>query len=125
MGISKELNKLTESDVYSLMLFALYKMNESNEYSSLSQLSYILDKDNLLKLCEYYGGTTIRIPTIAELELMLNGLLVYQLIDIEGKDEETVIDSMRNKYGSVSEIQKRYAIVKEMLDNYNFNSGRC
>lgn len=124
MGINKELNKLTESDVYSLMLFALYKMNESDEYSSLSQLSYILDKDNLLKLCEYYGGTTIRIPTVSELEMLLNGLLMYQLIDIDGNDESSVLDDMRNKYGAISEIQKRYVIVKELLEKYNFNSGR-
>ena len=83
MSIKRELDNLTEADIYSLMLFALYKTNELPEYSSLSQLSYILDKDNLLKLCEYFGGTTIRIPTVSELELLLNSLLVYQLVDIE------------------------------------------
>lgn len=28
----------------------------TNEYSSLSELAYILDKDNLLNLCEFFGG---------------------------------------------------------------------
>ena len=69
MTLRNELNKLTDSDIYSLILFALYKMNETNEYSSLSELSYLLDKESLLKLCEFYGGTTIRIPTINELEI--------------------------------------------------------
>lgn len=124
MSISRELNNLTEADIYSLMLFALYKANELPEYSSLSQLSYILDKDNLLKLCEYFGGTTIRIPTISELELLLNSLLVYQLVDIENNPLETVLEDFRVKIGTNKEIKQNYYIIKELLSKYNFNSGR-
>ena len=125
MNISKELNNLTEADIYSLMLFALYKTNELPEYSSLSQLSYILDKENLLKLCEYYGGTTLRIPTIRELELLLNSLLVYQLVDIENNPLDEILESMRIKTGSNTEIKRNYFVIKELLSKYNFNSGRC
>jgi hypothetical protein len=125
MNISKELNNLTEADIYSLMLFVLYKTNELPEYSSLSQLSYILDKENLLKLCEYYGGTTIRIPTIRELELLLNSLLVYQLVDIENNPLDEILESMRIKTGSNTEIKRNYFVIKELLSKYNFNSGRC
>ena len=124
MSIKRELDNLTEADIYSLMLFALYKTNELPEYSSLSQLSYILDKDNLLKLCEYFGGTTIRIPTVSELELLLNSLLVYQLVDIENNPLETVLESMRIKTGTNTEIKRHYYIIKELLSKYNFNSGR-
>jgi hypothetical protein len=124
MSIKRELDNLTEADIYSLMLFALYKTNELPEYSSLSQLSYILDKDNLLKLCEYFGGTTIRIPTVSELELMLNSLLVYQLVDIENNSLDTVMEAMRIKTGTNKEIKQNYYIIKELLSKYNFNSGR-
>ena len=124
MNIKRELDNLTESDIYSLMLFALYKASELPAYSSLSQLSYILDKDNLLKLCEYYGGTTIRIPTIGELELLLNSLIVYQLVDIENNPLDDVLESMRVKTGSNLEIKKNYYLMKELLSKYNFNSGR-
>lgn len=124
MSIHKELDKLTNSDIYSLMLFALYKANEIPEYSSLSQLSYILDKNNLLKLCEFYGGTTIYIPTIYELETLLNSLLLYQRVDIENKELEVELDNMRASTGSTTEIRKFYLLLKNVLDNYNFNSGR-
>lgn len=124
MNIKQELDNLTESDIYSLMLFALYKTNELPEYSSLSQLSYILDKPNLLKLCEYYGGTTIRIPTISELELLLNSLLVFQLVDIEGKSLDEVLSTVKAKMGSNLEVKRNYYVIKELLSNYNFNSGR-
>ena len=54
--IKNNLNKLTESDIWSFILFALFKMREIPEYTSLSELVYILDKTTLLKLCEYFGG---------------------------------------------------------------------
>lgn len=124
MSIRTELNTLKSADIYSLMLFALYKTTELPEYSSLSQLSYILDKENLLKLCEFYGGTTIRIPTISELEHLLNALLVFQLVDIEGKDMEEVLLTIKRKNGSVAGLEKTYNEVKLLLKNYDFNSGR-
>jgi hypothetical protein len=124
MSIKRELDNLKEADIYSLLLFALYKANELPEYSSLSQLSYILDKDNLLKLCEYFGGTTIRIPKISELELLLNSLLVYQLVDIEHNSLETVLEDMKIKTGSNRDIKMHYLNIKELLSQYNFSSGR-
>ena len=51
MAIKQELNKLKEMDVWSLMLFVLYNYQNIPEYSSISELAYILDKKNLLKLC--------------------------------------------------------------------------
>lgn len=124
MSINKELDNLTESDIYSLMLFVLYKANEISEYSSLSQLSYILDKANLLKLCEFYGGTTIYVPTIYELETLLNALLLYQKVDIEFCDLEAELERLRATIGTTIEIKKFYLKIKEILTNYKFNSGR-
>jgi hypothetical protein len=124
MNIRSELNNLTTSDIYSLMLFALYKANELPEYSSLSQLSYILDKDSLLKLCEFYGGTTIRIPTISELETLLSALLIYQQVDLEGANLDEVLEVHRNKTGTTLEVKKHYYNLREVLSKYNFNSGR-
>ncbi len=124
MNIRTELNKLTESDIYSIMMFALYQLHQDDEYSSLSQLSYILDKENLLKLCEFYGGTTIRIPTIEELEIMLSALLLYQLVDIENVPYEKAIEDVRKKTGHSKMVEKSYCTIKGMLRDYNFNSGR-
>ena len=124
MNIGTEVNNLTSNDIYALMLFALYKLNDTSEYSSLSQLSYILDKENLLKLCQFYGGTTIYIPKIEELEDMLNALLMYQKVDIENMDIEEYLKQLKNKIGNTKYVQKNYGVVKDILKNYNFNSGR-
>ena len=68
------IKNLKDADLYSLMLFALYRMTDIPEYSSLSQMAYVLDKDNLLNLCEYFGGQTITIPTTKDLESLIYSL---------------------------------------------------
>lgn len=124
MTIKSELNSLTTSDIYSLLMFTLYKTNELPEYSALSQLSYVLDKDNLLNLCEYYGGTTLRIPTIDELELLLNGLLLFQLVDIEHQDFEEAMIKIRQSNVNYKDVRSAYFRIKDIMSKYSFNSGR-
>ena len=84
MKIKTEIARLKEMDVYSLMLFALYKIKDIPEFSTLSEMAYVLDKDNLLKLCEYFGGLTIKIPTVDELQSIIYALVLYQYVDIDG-----------------------------------------
>ena len=91
MRIKEELNKLKDVDVYSLMLFVLYKTINIPEYSTLSELAYILDKESLLKLCEYFGGMTIKIPTISELENLIYSLVLYQYVNVEHMDYDKAI----------------------------------
>lgn len=79
-----ELDNLRTKDIYSLILFALFKLKDLPEYASLSELAYILDKENLLKLCEFFGGMTITIPTMQELESIVYSLVLYQYINIDG-----------------------------------------
>ena len=54
---NQELLSIKELDIYSLILFALFKLRDIPDYLVLSELVYVLDKDNLLKLCEYFGGS--------------------------------------------------------------------
>lgn len=124
MNIKNEINNLKTADIYSLMMFVLYKMTDIPEYSALSQLAYILDKDSLLKLCEFYGGLTITIPTIDELENMLYALLLYQEVDIEHKDYNKALEVLHKKDLPIDTIENNYVNVKDILKNYNFNSGR-
>ena len=83
MRLKEELQKFKETDMYSLILFTLFKIKDIPEYSTLSELVYILDKDSLLKLCEYYGGLTIKIPTIEDLEGLVYSLVLYEAVDIK------------------------------------------
>ena len=93
MKVKEELSNLKETDIYSLMMFVLYKMIDIPEYSSISELAFILDKDNLLKLCEYYGGTTIKIPTIQDLESIVNLIFKAIVMKMQSRFLEAVLQS--------------------------------
>lgn len=118
MNIKNELDKLSTEDIYSLMLFVLYKSTEIPQYASLSQLAYVLDKESLLKLCEFYGGLTIKIPTISQLQNLLEGMLMFQLVDIEGQKFEEVKTQFEKG------VTESYIHIKNILKDYKFNSGR-
>ena len=121
MTIKKELKNLSSNDIYSLLLFALYKFRNIPEYSSLSELIYILDKDSLLKLCEYYGGLTLRIPTIDELESILNIIILYQYVNIEKMDYEVAIKKLDFKTTDLRKIKSDYNKLCSLLDKYSFD----
>lgn len=122
MGIKTELNKLKESDIWSFMLFALFKIRNIPEYSSISELAYVLDKQNLLNLCEYFGGLTIKIPKIEELEVLLYGLLLYQYIHVEKLTYENSIKLIQNDTVDVKSIISSYNKISQLLENYDLVS---
>lgn len=121
--INNNLNNLKESDIWSFILFALFKMREIPEYTSLSELIYILDKPNLLKLCEYFGGQTISIPTIEEIELMIYGLLLYELIEVEKLSYEEANNKLPTTIAASSKkIRHCYLKIKNILANYDLSA---
>ena len=120
MSIKQELEKLKEIDVWSLMLFVLFKVKDVPEFSSLSELAYILDKKNLVKFLEYFGGSTIKVPTIDELESMIYGLLLYQYVDIEKMPLDDAITVLRVDEEKEKECRKNYKKVQTILQQYTF-----
>ena len=122
MTIKEELQKLHEPDIWSLLLFVLFKIKDVPEYSGISELAYILDRKNLLKLCEYFGGTTITIPTIEELETLVYGLLLYQYINIESISEEDAIVMISRDGLNVKNVRTAYSKIKDTLQNYELTA---
>ena len=123
MTIKEELNNLKEIDVYSMLLFVLYKMKDIDEYSLLSELAYVLDKQNLLNLCEYFGGMTIKIPTIDELESLLNSMMIYQYVEIEGMSYDEAISKVGFDSCDLIKVKKDYLKLMKILDTYSFTKG--
>lgn len=122
MKIKEELSNLKENDIYSLMMFVLFKVKDIPEYSSISELAFILDKQNLLNLCEYYGGLTIKIPTIQELEDILDALLLYQLIDIQGNSYSDAVKILGSSSSELRVLKQNYLKVREVMRDYDFVS---
>lgn len=125
MGVSKirtKLEELSKTDVYSMMLFVLYKINDLPEYSTLSELCYLLDNKSLMNLLEYYGGKTITIPTKEEMKDVLNALLLYQLINIEGKEYKDAVEEINSPEYNENKTLEIYKKVVEIMEKYTFIS---
>ena len=107
-AMTKNLEQLKIKHLYSILLFVLYKLKDDNKYSTLSELAYLLDKDSLLKLCQYYGGMTITIPTIEDLDKVLNGMLVYQKVDLEHQNWKGVLSNFSRAAHERDEVLETY-----------------
>lgn len=109
-----------EDDIYSISLFTLYQLTAIPEYSTVSELPYVIDRKSLLRLCQYYGGMTLKIPTLQELSSMLNLILLYQYINIENKTfnesasllgyDESQLYMLKINYNKLVEIMNKYDI---------------
>ena len=120
-AMTKNLEQLKIKDLYSILLFVLYKLKDDNKYSTLSELAYLLDKDSLLKLCQYYGGMTITIPTIEDLDKVLNGMLVYQKVDLEHQNLKEVLSNFSRAAHERDEVLETYLVVKSVISGYNIS----
>lgn len=120
MKIKDELNALKQKDIYSLILFILFKLKNISEYSTLSELIYILDKDSILKLCEYFGGQYIKIPTIDELESIIYALMLYEKIDLNNINYDEAVKSIASFTDNIKEIISLYRQIKVLISDYEF-----
>lgn len=116
--IDQSLKKLNTTDIYSTLLFVLYKIKDLPQCGALSELIYILDKQSVLKLCEYFGGMTIRIPTINELEILTYCLIVYNQVNLNGKEYEKVLKELPVESHVLKQIRQTYIDVQKVLDEY-------
>lgn len=117
---NKNIDALKTKDIYHILLYAIYKCTNDPNYSVISELIYAMDEKSLLNFCSIFGGCTFRVPTIDELKIYTNGLLVYQLMIEEGLSfseafEETGLNSKYKK-----EVAKIYTVLKDIIDEYEF-----
>lgn len=122
MSLTKDLQNLKVNDVYTLMLFVLYKLQNEPDYQTLSELVYLTDKETLLTLCEYYGGMTIKIPTIEELNNVLNALTLYLKVDIEHLDMDDSLCKFNLSKQEKNNLISTYIALKDVLTNYEFRT---
>ena len=124
-SIKRSLNNLHLSDIYSLMLFILYKVQDIPEYAVTSELCYLLDGANLTRLLTYFAGRTITIPTEEEFANMSNALLMYQYINIEGKSLTEAQSKLENVTPKQKEkILELYLKILPVMSQYNIDRGQ-
>lgn len=74
----------------------------------------------MLKLCEYFGGLSIKVPTIEELESVVYSLVLYQYVQIDGISYEEAVKLLGSKSSELRKIKSDYEQIKVILDSYDF-----
>ena len=124
-NIKENLKNLKLSDIYSLMLFILFKVQEIPEYAVTSELCYLLDGSNMTRLLTYFAGKTVTFPTEAEMVIVTNALLMYQYINIDGE----TFTAAQNKLGKLSkkeleEVTELYVKILPIMKQYNIDRSQ-
>lgn len=105
------------SDLYYLSLMVI--SSRLGDKSLLPELIFLLNEDSLNKLIYYFGGETIRVPTVSELRDYLYGILIYYYFDIEGLNWYSAINKMGLEYSGqlsrkLSKLRKQ--VINELQD---------
>ena len=124
-NIKKTLNSLHLSDIYSLMLFILFKVQDIPEYAVTSELCYLLDGANMTRLLTYFAGRTVTFPTEAEMAIVTNALLMYQYINIDGE----TFTAAQNKLEGLTKKEKDrvtdlYVQLLPIMKQYNIDRSQ-
>lgn len=124
-SIKKNLSALHLSDIYSLMLFVLFKVQDIPEYAVTSELCYLLDGANMTRLLTYFAGRTVTFPTESEMKIVTNALLMYQYINIDG---DTFV-AAQNKLDKLTKKEKDkvtdlYVQLLPIMKQYNIDRSQ-
>lgn len=124
-NIKKNLNALQLSDVYSLMFFILYKIQDIPEYATVSEICYLLDGSNLTRLLTYFAGKTITIPTEEDLAILVNALLLYQYVNLNGESfisaSEKITEVTAKQREAITEL---YLKIIPIINQYNIDRSQ-
>lgn len=124
-NLKRSLDALQLSDVYALMFFILYKITDLPEYATLSEICYLLDGNNITRLITYFAGKTIKIPTAEELISLINALLLYQKVNLDGWDLTTARNSIKDITNSQREqITDLYIKILPIMSQYNIDRSQ-
>ncbi len=124
-NIKKNLNNLHLSDIYSLMLFILFKIQDIPEYAVTSELCYLLDGANMTRLLTYFAGKTVTFPTEAEMATVTNALLMYQYINIDGETFTAAQNKLENLTKKEKDkVTELYVQLLPIMKQYNIDRSQ-
>ena len=124
-NIKKNLNNLHLSDIYSLMLFILFKVQDIPEYAVASELCYLLDGANMTRLLTYFAGKTVTFPTESEMAIVTNALLMYQYINIDGETFTAAQNKLEKLTAKEKErVTELYVQILPIMKQYNIDRSQ-
>lgn len=122
-NIDKALEELNKQDIYSLILFVLYRLKNVSEYSILSELVYILDNDSFSRFMSYFEGQTIKIPKIQDLKDIVNALLFYEKKINSSLTDEEILNDLNIPKCESEKINSTLNLISEIVKEYDFKRG--
>lgn len=124
MNLDKDLYKLTQPDVYSLICELLYVLKDNPKYSTISELAFILERESFIKFIKYFGGTTITVPTLNEFKEVIRLLLLYQAVEIDKLPWRKALEDAGIELEQSRSAQRKLALLKKALNDYRLGD-RC
>ena len=112
------------ADVYSLMLFLLYKIKDIPEYAVLSEMCYLLDSNGIQRILTYFAGKTIKVPTKDDFKILANALLLYQSVNIDRKSFTDSISELDLTAKQKEEVTDLYVKIIPIVNNYNIDRSQ-
>ena len=118
--LTKDVSRLKEQDILNVLLYAIYKLTNTPEYSAISELAYVLDKDSLYKLCATFGGATIKIPPLSLFKNITKALLIVELMQ-KGETFDDAYLKAEVDVRDKAEVIKIVNQLVEILDSYDLS----
>jgi hypothetical protein len=118
MNLDKDLYKLTQPDVYSLICEILYVLKDNPKYSTVSELAFILERESFIKFIKYFGGTTLTVPTLDEFKEVIRLLLLYQAVEIDKMPWRKALEEAGFDLEQSRSAQRKLALLKKALNDY-------
>ena len=124
-NIISALEQLEKEDIYSLILFVLYRLKDSPEYSTLSELIYILDNESFINFLNYFGGTTIKVPTLDEMREIVNAILFYERSINSRLSQDEIFSELSIKASEKTKMLETIDLVKKLVNDYEFKRNKA
>lgn len=123
-NILRALEELDKQDIYSLILFTLYKLKDVSEYSVLSELIYILDDKSFTRFLSYFEGQTIKVPKINDLKNIINALLFYERKSNTKISDEEIFSDLGISEEDKSTLYETINLISEIIKGYDFKRNK-
>jgi len=124
MNTTELVSELSKQDVYAVMCSFLYDLRQVPEYSTLSELCYLLDPKSFQNLINYFGGKTFRVPSKEELKDCVQVLRLFQYYEVEHRPWKDAVVLAGFPTSSGKSAKNKLEKLKETMEQYNFGN-RC
>ena len=120
-NIIRALEEMDKKDIYSLILFTLYRLKDVSEYSVLSELVYLLDDKSFARFLSYFEGQTLKIPKIQDLNNVIDALLFYERKMNTDLSDDEIFSDLNIPPASKQGIYDTLKLISNIISEYDFS----